>query len=172
RLPAGGRAVASLVLGALALEGAGLAVADARAAGPRGEAWSGFLLAPVGVALVALGAVLLWRSRKSGRGRHLRRAGKAVAAALACFWFVVPVGMALLATHRPRAAVTAADLGRTYEDVTLRTRGGLELAAWYVRSRNGAAVISFPTRRGKLPQARMLVRHGYGVLLLDAHGYD
>ena len=39
-------------------------------------------------------------------------------------------------------------------------------------SRNGAAVISFPTRKGKLPQARMLVRHGFGVLLLDARGYD
>ena len=33
-------------------------------------------------------------------------------------------------------------------------------------------MISYPTREGKLPQARMLVRHGYGVLLLDARGYD
>ena len=33
-------------------------------------------------------------------------------------------------------------------------------------------MISYPTRQGKLPQARMLVRHGYGVLLLDARGYD
>jgi uncharacterized protein len=33
-------------------------------------------------------------------------------------------------------------------------------------------VISYPTRAGKLPHARMLVRHGYGVLLLDARGYD
>ena len=41
-----------------------------------------------------------------------------------------------------------------------------------MRSRNGAAVISFPARKGKLPQARMLVRHGFGVLLLDARGYD
>ena len=56
--------------------------------------------------------------------------------------------------------------------MTLRTSDGLDLAAWYVPSRNGAAVISYPTRQGKLPQARMLVRHGYGVLLLDARGYD
>ena len=54
---------------------------------------------------------------------------------------------------------------------TVRTAEGLDLAAWYVPSRNGAAVLSYPTRRG-LPQARMLVRHGYGVLLLDARGYD
>jgi dienelactone hydrolase len=56
--------------------------------------------------------------------------------------------------------------------VTLRTSDGLQLAGWYVRSRNGAAVISYPTREGKIPQARMLARHGYGVLLLDARGYD
>ena len=41
RLPAGGRAALATVLGALALEGAALAVADARAVGPRGEDWTG-----------------------------------------------------------------------------------------------------------------------------------
>jgi dienelactone hydrolase len=91
---------------------------------------------------------------------------------VAAYWLVVPLAMAILSTHRPRAAVAAADLGRTYEQVRLRTSDGLELAGWYVRSRNGAAVISYPTRRGKLPHARMLVRHGYGVLLVDARGYD
>ena len=84
----------------------------------------------------------------------------------------MPVAVAILATHRPRAVVAPANLGRPYEHVTLRTSDGLDLAAWYVPSRNGAAVISFPTRKGKLPQARMLVRHGFGVLLLDARGYD
>jgi fermentation-respiration switch protein FrsA (DUF1100 family) len=80
--------------------------------------------------------------------------------------------MAILSTHRPRATVAEVSLGRPHEQVTLRTSDGLQLAAWYVRSRNGAAVISYPTRQGKLPQARMLVRHGYGVLLVDARGYD
>ena len=80
--------------------------------------------------------------------------------------------MAILSTHRPRATVAEVSLGRPHEQVTLRTSDGLQLAAWYVRSRNGAAVISYPTREGKLPQARMLVRHGYGVLLVDARGYD
>jgi hypothetical protein len=36
---------------------------------------------------------------------------------------------------------------------------GLDLAGWYVRSRNGAALISYPTRQRKLAQASMLVRH-------------
>ena len=65
-----------------------------------------------------------------------------------------------------------ADLGARYRTVTIATRDGLDLTAWYVRSRNGAAVISFPTRVGKLDRARMLIRHGYGVLILDMRGYE
>jgi len=172
RLPAGGRAALSAVFGLLALEGAGLAIADARAVGARGEDWSGFLLIPVGLALLASAGLLLWRSRKPGRLRYLRRAGIAAVAVLAVYWLVIPVAMGVLATHRPRADVAPADLGRPYEEVTIRTSDGLDLAAWYVPSRNGAAVISYPTRQGKLPQARMLARRGYGVLLLDARGYD
>ena len=172
RLPAGGRAGLAGVFGALALEGAILAIADARAAGARGEDWTGFLLVPVGVVLLVQAALLLWRSRKPGRFRWIRRAGIALATIVLLYWTVVPIGIAILATHRPRAHVQPADLGRSYEEVTLRTSDGLELAAWYVPSRNGAAVISYPTRQGKLAQARMLVRHGYGVLLLDARGYD
>ena len=172
RLPAGGRAALATVLGALALEGAALAVADARAVGARGEDWTGFMLFPVGVLLVGSATTLLWRSRKAGRLRYLRRAGIAFAAVLAAYWLVVPVAIAILATHRPRADVAQVELGRPYEELTIRTSDGLDLAAWYVPSLNGAAVISYPTRQGKLPQARMLVRHGYGVLLLDARGYD
>ena len=171
-LPTGGRAALAAGLGVLALEGAALAVADATAVGARGEDWTGFLLVPVGLVLLGLSVALLWRSRKPGRFRYLRRAGIAVAGLLAAYWLVVPVAIGILATHRPRADVGPADLGRPYEEVTLRTSDGLDLAAWYVPSRNGAAVISYPTRQGKLPQARMLVRHGYGVLLLDARGYD
>jgi fermentation-respiration switch protein FrsA (DUF1100 family) len=91
---------------------------------------------------------------------------------LVAYWVVLPVAMAILATHRPRSAVEPADLGRPYEQVTIRTGDGLDLAGWYVPSQNGAAVISYPTRQGKVPQARILVRHGYGVLLVDARGYD
>jgi len=172
RLAKGGRAALAAVLGTLALEGAALAIADARAAGARGEDWTGFVLVPVGLLLCALAVVLLWRSRKPGRFRYLRRGAIALMTVIVAYVLVVPVAMGILATHRPRAAVEPADLGRPYEEVTLRTSDGLNLAAWYVRSRNGAALISYPTRHGKLPQARMLVRHGYGVFLLDARGYD
>ena len=172
RVRAGARAAIAAVLGALALEGAVLAIADARAGGARGEDWTGFLLGPVGLVLLALAAVLIWRSRKPGRLRWLRRGAIGFVTIVAAYWLVVPVAMAILSTHRPRATVDDVNLGRAYEQVTVPTSDGLELAGWYVRSRNGAAVISYPTRQGKLPQARMLVRDGYGVLLLDARGYD
>jgi hypothetical protein len=172
RLPAGGRAALSATFGVLALEGAALAIADARAVGARGEDWTGFLLLPVGAALVGSAVVLLWRSRKPGRFRYLRRAGIVLASVLVAYWFVVPVAIGVLATHRPRADVLPADLGRPYEEVTIPTSDGLRLAAWYVPSRNGAAVVSYPTRQGKPAQARMLARHGYGLLLVDARGYD
>lgn len=166
------RAAAALALGALAGEGFVLAVLDARAVAARGDDWTGFLLAPAAAVLLATGVVLLARSRRPGGRRALRRAGLAVAGVVGGYWLVLPVGMALLATHRPRQPVAPAALGRPYERVSLRTADGLRLAAWYVPSRNGAAVVSYPTRSGALPEARLLARHGYGVLLLDARGYD
>ena len=54
--------------------------------------------------------------------------------------------------------------------MSLTTSDGLRLAGWYVPSRNGAAVIAFPGRTGPVRHARMLARHGYGVLLLDRRG--
>jgi dienelactone hydrolase len=102
----------------------------------------------------------------------LRRGALGLGTLVVAYWLVVPVAMAILSTHRPRAAVEEVSLGRPYEQVKVRTTDGLTLAGWYVRCHNGAAVLSYPTRAGKLPQARMLARHGYGVLLLDARGYD
>src|SRR5581483_11086895 len=103
-------------------------------------------------------SVLLWRSRRRGRLRHLRRAVRVAGAGAAGFVLLVPIAVAIVATHRPRQTVQAVDLGRPASAVTITTRDGLNLAAWYVASRNGAAVISYPTRNGKVAQARMLAR--------------
>ena len=54
--------------------------------------------------------------------------------------------------------------------MTLTTRDGLELSAWYVPSLNHAAVVTFP-RQWTIGQARMLAEAGYGVLLVDPRGY-
>jgi len=54
--------------------------------------------------------------------------------------------------------------------VEFRTSDGLLLKGWYIRSRNGAAVISFPGRTSSQKRAKLLARHGYGVLLFDRRG--
>jgi uncharacterized protein len=170
RLRPGFRATVSIFFGSLALVGAGIALAHAVDRGPRGDDWTGLLLIPAGLALVALGISLLWRSRRSEGHRYLRRALILAAAAVAVYTVFLPLALALVVTHRPRVEVRPADLGRAYETVSLRTSDGLELAGWYVPSENGAAVIAYPGRRGPVPHARMLARHGYGVLLLDMRG--
>ena len=81
-----------------------------------------------------------------------------------------PIGLGYVTTHTARSVVPDNHLGVPYEDVTFRTSDGLELEGWYVPSKNGAAVISFPGRSGTQKQARMLARHGYGVLLFDRRG--
>jgi dienelactone hydrolase len=66
--------------------------------------------------------------------------------------------------------VPPADLGAPYENVEFTTSDGLTLRGWYIASKNGAAVISFPGRAGSQKRAKMLARHGYGVLLFDRRG--
>ena len=170
RLRPGFRAAAGFVFGVLALVRGGVAVADLADGDPTRDDWSAVLLIPAGAALCTLAVLLLWRSRKPGRWRWARRAGLAIGVALAGFWVLFPVAFALVATEKPRASVEPADLGRPYEEVTLQTSEGLALAGWYMPSRNGAAVIAFPGRSGPVEHARMLARHGYGVLLLDVRG--
>jgi fermentation-respiration switch protein FrsA (DUF1100 family) len=141
--------------------------------GLAGDDVTAVLAGAAGLALVVLGVAVLWSSRRLDERparRYLRRALLAVAAVFATFLVVLPASIAIVATHKARSPVVAADLGRPYEDVTLTTYDGLDLRAWYVPSRNGAAVIAFPGRAQPVPHARMLVRHGYGVLLLDRRG--
>ena len=106
----------------------------------------------------------------ASRRRAGRRAGFGVAAFLAFFMVVVPVGAAYIFTHTSRAEVPADRLGVAHEDVSFTTSDGLELEGWYMPSRNGAVVIAFPGRNGPQKPARMLARHGYGVLLFDRRG--
>jgi hypothetical protein len=73
-------------------------------------------------------------------------------------------------THTASAVVPENHLGPAHEDVSFETSDGLTLRGWYVPSKNGAAVISFPGRKGPQKPARMLARHGYGVLVFDRRG--
>jgi hypothetical protein len=138
-----------------------------------GDDLAAMLCGVAGALLMVIGVVTLWRSRRRDERplrRYVRRAVVAAVAVGAAVFVVLPVALAIVVNHNARAPVQAADLGRPHTDVTLTTSDGLLLAAWYVPSRNGAAVIAFPGRSAPVRQARMLVRHGYGVLLLDRRG--
>jgi hypothetical protein len=141
--------------------------------GPRGDDVTALLALAAGAVLAGLGIVVLWRSRRLDRPpwrRYGRRALIGVGTAVVGMFVLFPAVFAIVATHRAREPVKAADLGRPYEDVAFTTGDGLRLAGWYVPSRNRAAVIAFPGRRGPVDEARLLARHGYGVLLLDRRG--
>jgi pimeloyl-ACP methyl ester carboxylesterase len=137
----------------------------------------GFVLG--GLLLVAAG-VLAWTSprrtpRRSGhRWRALHAAGWVAGAAAVTFVAVMPFTQASLVTHAPRWAIHESALGIPHEEITIGVGGGRRLAAWYVPSRNGAAVLvshGSGGSRGRLPgHVRMLARHGYGVLALDNPG--
>jgi pimeloyl-ACP methyl ester carboxylesterase len=100
----------------------------------------------------------------------VRRAAFGLGALFAFAFAVLPVALGYVTTHVARAVVPADRLGVPHETVTFESTDGLKLEGWYIPSRNGAAVIVFPGRRGPQEQARMLAKHGYGVLLFDRRG--
>ena len=144
-----------------------------RAVGPSGDDFTGLLSIPAGLLLIGLGAVTLWRSRRRDDAplvALLAPAAASPAARRRRQRRPLTVSVAYVVTHAARADVPAADLGAPYEDVEFTTSDGLTLKGWYIRSRNGAAVISFPGRAGSQKRAKMLADHGYGVLLFDRRG--
>jgi dienelactone hydrolase len=102
-------------------------------------------------------------------------AGLAVTVAVGMAAFVA--GPAVAATNVPRPAIGAGPsaVGLRYTDVMLRTSDGVDLAAWYVPSSNGAAVVLLhgagSTRSNVLEQAGVLAGAGFGVLMVDARGH-
>jgi hypothetical protein len=173
RLRAGARATIALLAGFFGCLVGVEAVYYTRAVGPSGDDYTGLLAIPAGLLLLGLGAVTLWRSRQTGDPlwwRYLRRLILTAGASLAVAGVIFPVAIAYVVTHTARAEVPSADLGAPYEDVEFTTSDGLRLQGWYIRSRNGAAVISFPGRGSSQKRAKLLARHGYGVLLFDRRG--
>jgi len=173
RLRAGWRAVTALVLGVFGLGTASEAWYYTREVGASGDDYTGLLAIPAGLMLLAVGLVTLWRSRRLDDRmpwRYLRRALIGVASLIVGVIVVFPLVSSYGYTHIGRAIVPEPNLGADFEEVSFKTDDGLELRGWYVPSRNNAAVIAFPGRKGPQRQTRMLVRHGYGVLLFDRRG--
>jgi uncharacterized protein len=141
--------------------------------GPSGDDFTSLLCIPAGVLLLGLGAMTLWRTRRTNgmvAWRYGRRALLGVAGVVAAAFLLVPIGLGYITTHVGRPVVPDNDLRTAYENVSFTTSDGLKLVGWYVPSKNGAAVIAFPGRKGPQEKARMLARHGYGVLLFDRRG--
>jgi uncharacterized protein len=174
RTRAGARAAIALLAGVFGLVvSVEACYATIEGAGPSGDDFSGFAALPAGIVLLAAGATTLWRSRRTGDRlwrRYLRRLAMLVAALVLVSGVLMPTGAAYLFTHIGRGVAEDVDLGPSVQAVTLRTYDSLTLAGSYVPSRNGAAVIVTPGYASTPGHARMLIRHGYGVLLFDQRG--
>jgi fermentation-respiration switch protein FrsA (DUF1100 family) len=175
RLRSGLRACTALTFGSLAVEaGTVTGIRHSVINTISGNDITSILAALAGAGLVILGAVTLWRRRRRDERlprRYARRGLETAVAALIAVFVIVPTGMAILATHVARAPVPTANLGAAYRTVSFTTSDGLRLSGWYVPSRNGAAVIVSPGRSSATQaHARMLIRHGYGVLVFDRRG--
>ena len=173
RVRAGARAAIALLAGFLGVLAATEAVYYTAADAPSGDDFTGFLSLVGGFLLLGIGIRTLWRTRRTDdrlRRRYLRR-GLVLAGVVVLIPLVLlPTAIAYVVTHTARAVVPEPNLGATPEDVSFTTRDGLRLEGWFVPSRNGATVIAFPGRSGPQKHARMLVEHGYGVLLFDRRG--
>ena len=173
RLRPGARAALALLFGVLGIVAGTEAAYYAANGGASGDDFTGFLSVAAGLLLLFISGKTLWTSRRVA-GRPARRYGRrlllTVGAAAVAMFVVFPISLAYVVTHTARAEVPLAHLGPAHEDVEFETSDGLRLKGWYIRSRNRAAVIVFPGRSGPQKQARMLARHGYGVLLFDRRG--
>jgi uncharacterized protein len=173
RVRPGARACIALVLVVPAALSGAEAVYYAGHGGLSGDDWTGLLAMAAAPLLLGVGVWTLWTSRRLDdhpARRYGRRALRTAAALVLVSLFALPLAVAYVGAHVARADVPPPTLGAPHEDVQLRTSDGLRLEGWYVPSRNGAAVIVFPGRSGTRRHARMLARHGYGVLLYDRRG--
>jgi pimeloyl-ACP methyl ester carboxylesterase len=143
--------------------------------GPDWRDLSGVGMVVGGVLLVgSAAAALAAPAGPPGRHRALHAAGWLVGAVLVLSVLLMPFAQVLQVTHAPRWAVQEASLPIAHDEVTVPMPDGRELSAWWVPSRNGAAVLvdhgSGGSRERVVRHVEMLARHGYGVLALDLPG--
>jgi uncharacterized protein len=174
RLRGGYRAALAILVGISGIVVGIEAVHYTKHVGPSGDDFSGLLAVPAGVALLGFGIAMAWHTRRRHGGLlrpGLRRSAIALASVIGALFVVFPLGYSYVGTHAARPPVEDIDLGTAnVEDVQLHTSDGLTLEGSYVPSKNGAGVIVAFGRKGSQHPARMLARHGYGVLIFDRRG--
>ena len=175
RLRAGARAVIALLAGVFGVLAGIEAVHYMRAVGPSGDDYTGLLSLLSGLALIGVGGVTLCGDRVARDDRLWWRYGRrALLASRRCS------GRVRCSCSRSRSPTSsrtppARPCRRPISERPTRTWSsprttGCGSRGWYIRSRNGAAVISFPGRASSQKRAKLLARHGYGVLLFDRRG--
>jgi len=138
---------------------------------------TGVLALAAGVVLIGLAAWIPFRHRGERGTSPVKRWAIRVAVIpvglLAVVFFYMPVGTGIVDIHSLHRAVGSPP-SADYETVHLTTSDGIHLTAWYRPSQNGAAVLMMSGGggdiRGTISHAKMLVRHGYGVLLFGGRG--
>ena len=166
-------AAAALGVGMIAVAaGAGIGIRHLQKTGLTLETVIGLTLLVVGLILLGYAATVAWKTLHGWWRLTLLPVAVVVlqvllSATVAVMYAVVPP-IAL-------GSGTPADEGLDYRDVTFTTSDGVELSAWFVPSRNGAAVVlkhgAGSTRTETIRHAGVLAGHGYGVLMMDARGH-
>lgn len=161
----------SVAIGCLAAQASALVQGDVR-----GATITGASAGAAGVALVVAGlAELVVSRRRDGTRprRWARRAGAVALGFVSVLFVAAPLGLGYVVANRSDPVGATPWLGGTAIDTILRTADGHGIAASYVPSTNGAAVIVGPGRTGAqvVSRARVLVEHGYGVLVFEPRGH-
>lgn len=173
----GVRAAMALSFGVLAIVNGGEHVAHIAEDAPAASDITGVLAAVAGAVLVGLGLAIPFRARGERPGSLRRRWGRGAVALVAgvvlATTVVFPAAIAILQTHRYREQVGESP-SAAWRPVSFRAADGLRLSGWYLPSRNRAAVIvvhgGAGDRTSSMAHARLLSRHGYGVLVYDSRG--
>jgi uncharacterized protein len=171
------RAAMGFFFGAVAIVNGALHVKHIAAQSAGASDLTGVLALGAGLVLLGLAAAIPWLHRGEGTAGPRRRWAYRIAAVpaglLLVLFTVVPIGVAITETHKFREVIGAPP-GADYLEVAFDATDGVRLSGWYRPTRNGATIIVLHggggDRTGAVAHAKLLVRHGYGVLLYDARG--
>lgn len=171
------RSALALFFGTLATVNGLLHVKHIADVGASASDVTGVLAAAAGLVLIGLAAAIPWRHRGEGtagrRTRWARRVAAVPLGLIAVLFTLVPMGIALTETHKWRGTIgSPPDAG--YREVAFEATDGVKLSGWYRPTRNGATILLVhgggSDRKASVEHAKLLVRHGYGVLLHDSRG--
>ena len=172
RVRGGRRSALALALGLLGLAAGGGAFYYGRTTGLSGDDYTGLLALGAGLALIGGGAIASWRARRTDgtlRRRIARRVGWAWPAPSRSSSSCCRSGWSTSRRMSPAPSCRRPTSARR-----TRTSDSPRATAW---SCTAVRAVAQRRRRHRLPgaqgpaaHARMLVRHGYGVLLFDRRG--